>query len=74
MTPRKKFKCPTCNNNEMLSTDSGHMVVRTDCINKFAQIMGFMPLISAEFRADPVLYKVDGIPKQLRRFTDMGTM
>ncbi|ODN05712.1 Exostosin-2 [Orchesella cincta] len=74
VTPRKKFKCPTCSNNEMLSADSGHMVERTECINRFTEIMGFMPLIPTEFRADPVLFKVDGVPGKLKRYHDMGTL
>ena len=74
MTPKKKFKCPTCSNNEMLSTDSGHMVERTDCMNKFTQIFGYMPLVSVEFRADPVLYKIDSLPNKMKRFNNIGSL
>lgn len=48
VTPRKKFKCPECSANEMLSMDLGHMLERTECINKFTEIYGAMPLKSGE--------------------------
>ncbi|XP_049820958.1 exostosin-2 isoform X2 [Aethina tumida] len=73
VTPRKKFKCPECVNNEMLSADLGHMVERSQCINKFAKDFGRMPLKSVEFRADPVLFK-DPFPEKLKRFNDIGSL
>ncbi|KAK3925740.1 Exostosin-2 [Frankliniella fusca] len=73
VTPRKKFKCPECTNNEMLSLDLNHMVERTLCINRFASIYGSMPLKTVEFRADPVLFK-DNFPEKLKRFNDIGSL
>uniref|UniRef100_A0A1A9VGR4 Exostosin-2 n=1 Tax=Glossina austeni TaxID=7395 RepID=A0A1A9VGR4_GLOAU len=73
VTPRKKFKCPECINNEMLSADLNHMRERSYCINEFTQIYGRMPLRAVEFRADPVLFK-DNFPEKLKRFSDMGTL
>ncbi|CAH1986438.1 unnamed protein product [Acanthoscelides obtectus] len=73
VTPRKKFKCPECTSNEMLSADLGHMVERTQCINRFASIFGRMPLKTVEFRADPVLFK-DPFPEKLKRFNDIGSL
>ncbi|XP_075166308.1 exostosin glycosyltransferase sotv [Haematobia irritans] len=73
VTPRKKFKCPECANNEMLSADLNHMRERSRCIDEFTQIYGRMPLRSVEFRADPVLFK-DNFPEKLKRFSDMGTL
>ncbi|KAJ8948231.1 hypothetical protein NQ318_013217, partial [Aromia moschata] len=73
VTPRKKFKCPECINNEMLSADLGHMVERSQCINRFAESFGRMPLKSVEFRADPVLFK-DPFPEKLKRFNDIGSL
>lgn len=73
VAPRKKFKCPECINNEMLSADIGHMVERSACVDKFAKDFGRMPLISVEFRADPVLYK-DPFPEKLKRFNDIGSL
>ncbi|XP_037806952.1 exostosin-2 [Lucilia sericata] len=73
VTPRKKFKCPECANNEMLSADLNHMRERSRCIDEFSHIYGRMPLRSVEFRADPVLFK-DNFPEKLKRFSDMGTL
>ncbi|KAJ8921634.1 hypothetical protein NQ315_010543, partial [Exocentrus adspersus] len=73
VTPRKKFKCPECTNNEMLSADLGHMVERSQCINKFVRAFGRMPLKTVEFRADPVLFK-DPFPEKLKRFNDIGSL
>ena len=51
VTPRKKFKCPKCTYNEMLSLDVvQHLNERSDCINLFASIYGNMPLKAVEFR------------------------
>lgn len=73
VTPRKKFKCPECTTNEMLSADLGHMVERSQCVDRFAKAFGRMPLQSIEFRADPVLFK-DSFPEKLKRFNDIGSL
>ncbi|XP_055534756.1 exostosin-2 [Wyeomyia smithii] len=73
VAPRKKFKCPECTNNEMLSADLNHMMERSACINRFADIYGTMPLQTVEFRADPVLFK-DNFPEKLKRFNDIGSL
>ncbi|KAB0802721.1 hypothetical protein PPYR_04907 [Photinus pyralis] len=73
VAPRKKFKCPQCVNNEMLSADMGHMVERSQCVDRFTKAFGRMPLKSVEFRADPVLYK-DAFPEKLKRFNDIGSL
>lgn len=73
VAPRKKFKCPECTNTEMLSTDLSHMIERSKCVNKFAEVYGCMPLKPIEFRADPVLYK-DNFPEKLKRFNNIGSL
>ncbi|XP_043269828.1 exostosin-2 [Venturia canescens] len=73
VTPKKKFRCPECTNTEMLSADLTHMVERTQCINRFSDIYGTMPLRSVEFRADPVLFK-DHFPDKLKRFKEIGSL
>ncbi|KAH1028394.1 exostosin-2 isoform X1 [Dendroctonus ponderosae] len=73
VTPRKKFKCPECVNNEMLSADIGHMVARSQCVDRFTKIFGRMPLKSVEFRADPVLFK-DVFLEKLKRFNNIGSL
>jgi glucuronyl/N-acetylglucosaminyl transferase EXT2 len=73
VTAKKKFRCPECVNTEMLSADITHMVERTECINQFIKIFQYMPLISVEFRADPVLFK-DNFPDKLKRFNNIGNL
>ncbi|KAL5009577.1 hypothetical protein ScPMuIL_011882 [Solemya velum] len=72
VTPRKKFKCPSCVNVE-ISADLTHMVERSECINTFASIYQSTPVKSVEFRADPVLYK-DNFPSILKKFSDIGSL
>ncbi|XP_033101520.1 exostosin-2-like [Anneissia japonica] len=71
VTPKKKFKCPECINNENLSADPKHMEARSECISDFSKIYGIMPLKSVEYRADPVLH-LDTLPQELKRFKDVG--
>ena len=73
VAPRQKFKCPECQNLAMLSADLTHMVERSECVNKFAEVFGSMPLKTVEFRADPVLYK-DSVPDEVKYFKDIGAL
>lgn len=73
MAPRKKFKCPECTNTEMLSADLNHMIERSNCIHRFSELYGTMPLKAVLFRADPVLYK-DPFPEKLKRFNQIGSL
>lgn len=50
------------------------MIERSDCINKFAEVYGYMPLLPAEWRADPVLYLNDAVSARLKKFKDVGTI
>lgn len=71
--PRKKFRCPECSNVDMLSADAGHLLERSFCINFFASVYGYLPLITAEYRADPVLYK-EKVAAEEMRFPDIGAL
>lgn len=73
VTPRKKFKCPECTNTEMLSADARHMLQRSACIKRFAEIYGHMALKAVEFRADPLQYLEtgSGVP---HLYPDIGAM
>lgn len=73
VTPRKKFKCPECTNSEMLSSDTLHMVERSECVNNFVRAYRSMPLKGVEFRADPVLYK-DDVPNVVKMYTEVGSL
>lgn len=60
----------------MLSSDSSHMIERTQCVNRFAEIYGFMPLLGAEWRADPVLYRNQdaALSLKLKKYKDVGSL
>uniref|UniRef100_A0A0K2T5T3 Exostosin-2 n=1 Tax=Lepeophtheirus salmonis TaxID=72036 RepID=A0A0K2T5T3_LEPSM len=75
VTPRKKFRCstPECLNVNMISGGLTHMVERSECVNHFAHLYGYMPLTSVEFRADPILFK-DPIPARLKKYPNLGTL
>ena len=73
VTPRKKFKCPQCSKMEMLSADATHMIERSECVTKFTEIYGSLPLKTVQYRADPVLYK-DPLPAQLKMFNNVGNL
>lgn len=81
VTPRKKFKCPSCVN-EGLGSSAKHMVERSKCVTMFQEIYGGQPrskehggdiLRSVEFRADPVLFR-DPLPSRLKRYEDIGSL
>ena len=58
MTPRKRFKCPSCNTDGLVG-DSSHYAKRTECLNLFAKHFGdSFPLKTVKYRLDPVLYKM----------------
>lgn len=55
VTSRWTFRCPGCPIS--LSEDDTHFQERHRCINYFAQIFGYMPLLNTQFRADSILFK-----------------
>ncbi|OQV22477.1 Exostosin-2 [Hypsibius exemplaris] len=71
--PRKKFRCPNCSNQDMLSADSGHLMERSQCIGYFAEAFGFMPLVSVQYRADTTLYKEDASGEEAR-YPNIGSL
>lgn len=72
--PRKKFRCPECAHWKSLSNDVvNHLKARSECINEFANIYGYMPLKEVEYRADPVLFK-DNLPEKLKKYHRFGTL
>lgn len=55
VTSRWTFRCPGCPIS--LSEDDTHFQERHKCINFFAQIFGYMPLLNTQYRADSILFK-----------------
>lgn len=55
VTSRWTFHCSGCPSS--LSNDETHFHERHECLNNFASIYGYMPLINTQHRADSVLFK-----------------
>lgn len=55
VTSRWTFHCAGCQSS--LSEDDSHFRERHECLNTFASIYGYMPLLSTQHRSDSVLFK-----------------
>ncbi|XP_012160815.1 exostosin-3 isoform X2 [Ceratitis capitata] len=55
VTSRWTFRCPGCP--VSLSEDDTHFQERHKCINFFAQVFGYTPLLNTQYRADSILFK-----------------
>ncbi|KAK3088624.1 hypothetical protein FSP39_021427 [Pinctada imbricata] len=64
ITRRPPLKRPTdCP--KTLSGDSHHYKERSNCINFFMRVYGYMPLLYTQYRADSVLFKTT-LPRNKR--------
>lgn len=66
VTSRWTFRCPGCP--VSLSEDDSHFQERHQCINFFAKVYGYMPLLYTQFRADSVLFKTRIPPDKQKCF------
>lgn len=66
---RKKFKVTS---GGISAGILSHLVERNKCMKVFAEAFGLVPLRTTEFRADPVLYKVDAVPEILKLYPSNG--
>lgn len=55
VTSRWTFHCANCASS--LSEDDSHFRERHECLNIFASIYGYMPLLSTQHRSDSILFK-----------------
>lgn len=55
VTSRWTFHCPSCLSS--LSEEDSHFRERHECLNMFASIYGYMPLLSTQHRSDSILFK-----------------
>lgn len=55
VTSRWTFHCANCVSS--LSEDDSHFRERHECLNIFASIYGYMPLMSTQHRSDSILFK-----------------
>ncbi|XP_067626852.1 exostosin-1 [Eurosta solidaginis] len=55
--------------------DPDHFIQRQSCLNTFAAVFGYMPLIRSNLRLDPVLYKdpVSNLRKKYRQIELVGS-
>lgn len=55
VTSRWTFHCAGCTSS--LSEDDSHFRERHECLNTFAAIYGYMPLLNTQHRSDSILFK-----------------
>lgn len=55
VTSRWTFHCPSCLSS--LSEEDSHFRERHECLNMFASIYGYMPLLNTQHRSDSILFK-----------------
>lgn len=77
VTQRKQYKESMLPGSKSFPTpwnDPDHFVQRQTCINTFASIFGYMPLLRSNMRLDPVLFKdpVSNLRKKYRRLELVG--
>lgn len=64
VTSRWTFRCPGCP--ETLSKVESHFDERHMCLNRFTKVIGHMPLLFTQYRADSVLFKTK-LPSHLHK-------
>lgn len=55
--------------------DPDHFIQRQSCLNTFAAVFGYMPLLRSNLRLDPVLYRdaVSNLRKKYRQIEIVGS-
>ena len=66
VTSRWTFRCPGCP--VTLSEDDSHFQERHQCINYFAEVYGYNPLLYTQYRLDSVLFKTRIPPEKKKCF------
>lgn len=64
VTSRWTFRCPGCP--QSLSMDDSHFRERHICIQYFAKVFGYTPLLYTQYRVDSVLFKTR-LPKDMQK-------
>lgn len=77
VTHRKQYREMLLPNNSknMQWMDSFHFAQRQMCIDTFANVFGYMPLIRSKLRMDPMLFKdpVSNLRKKYRQIEVVST-
>ncbi|XP_014262260.1 exostosin-1 [Cimex lectularius] len=77
VTQRKQYKDspPTTGTSRSPWNDPDHFIQRQTCLNTFAAVFGYMPLLRSNTRMDPVLFKdpVSNLRKKYRQIERVGS-
>lgn len=74
VTPRKKFRCPSCLNSSASVRTVRRLRERSHCVAAFARHFGATaPMRVVDFRLDPLLMGITGAPT-LNAFPDVGKL
>lgn len=74
VTQRKQYKEQPLAGSSSPWNDPDHFIQRQTCLNTFAVVFGYMPLLRSNLRLDPVLFKdsVSNLRKKYRRIELVG--
>ncbi|XP_060537040.1 exostosin-1 [Cylas formicarius] len=67
VTQRKQYKEQSGAGSWSPWNDPDHFIQRQTCLNTFAAVFGYMPLLRSNFRLDPVLFK-DSVSNKRKRY------
>ncbi|KAK5639015.1 hypothetical protein RI129_011507 [Pyrocoelia pectoralis] len=75
VTQRKQYKEQPPNGGRSPWNDPDHFIQRQTCLNTFAAVFGYMPLLRSNLRLDPVLFKdpVSNLRKKYRQIELIGS-
>ncbi|KAJ1531647.1 hypothetical protein ONE63_000318 [Megalurothrips usitatus] len=75
VTQRKQYKDQPAGGARSPWNDPDHFIQRQTCLNTFAAVFGYMPLLRSNMRLDPVLFKdpVSNMRKKYRQMELVGS-
>ncbi|KAJ9595225.1 hypothetical protein L9F63_013486, partial [Diploptera punctata] len=75
VTQRKQYKEQPPGGSRSPWNDPDHFIQRQTCLNTFAAVFGYMPLLRSNMRLDPVLFKdpVSNLRKKYRQIELVGS-
>ncbi|XP_026463110.1 exostosin-1-like [Ctenocephalides felis] len=75
VTQRKQYKEAPAGGARSPWNDPDHFIQRQSCLNTFAAVFGYMPLLRSSLRLDPVLFKdpVSNLRKKYRQIELVGS-
>ncbi|KAL0268472.1 UNVERIFIED_CONTAM: hypothetical protein PYX00_010401 [Menopon gallinae] len=75
LTQRKLYKEQSSGRQRSPWNDPDHFIQRQTCLNTFAAVFGYMPLLRSNMRLDPVLFKdsVSNLRKKYRQIELVGS-